>query len=139
MSALGLPKHPERVNGNPRPVISDTISGSCGQASPEFPSPILTTKPRTGRCFYTNFRTRPLENTESCNSIAAGVVPVGTSNGTFNALLKPGFMSPPEHLTNRGGNRPLSGASRRHRAHNIWHAEPLRNAAATGRRGRQGS
>ena len=56
MSALDLPKHPQRVNGNPHPVISATISGSCGQAPrPSSPAPILTTKPQTGRCFYTNF------------------------------------------------------------------------------------
>ena len=38
----------------------DTIRGSCGRdCRPSSSARMLTTKPRTGRCFYTNFRTRP--------------------------------------------------------------------------------
>ena len=40
--------------------MPDTISGSCGRACRLSSSArMLTTKPRIGRCFYTNFRTRP--------------------------------------------------------------------------------
>ena len=57
VSVLGLPKHLERVNGNP-PLLSLTPSAAAaGGPVAESSARTPTAKSRTGLRFYTNFRT----------------------------------------------------------------------------------
>jgi len=93
------------VNGN---VIPDTISSSCGRACRLSSSArMLTTKPRTGRCFYTNFRTRPPPSTRP----SSRCVPWSNTATTWSRLAhKPSTGSTLllTHLTPAGASRGLT-------------------------------
>jgi len=59
VSALGPPKRSGAGHASGYPWHHQGPAAGWRDCHPSSPARMLTTKPRTGPCFYTKFRTRP--------------------------------------------------------------------------------